>query len=240
MEQQPFGLVRITLKKAYAEREALRAVVVDITGDALLDTNPLREGDDIGKNFFGRTEFKEVLQGQQIFHRQKRYAARLERLSALAGEMAAARGRQKLVELVTARIGKDLDFTAVSFYAPEADGSLRLVAAAGEEAASDPVAALERRRWALRSATPLPAPDHPAAGARGIDGRIEVGHLEGGGLDARVRVIVAGGDEQRGVVRPEIAGAEPAVRRPSHCGGPSSRDFLKFRRSDRLQPIACR
>ena len=102
------------------------------------------------------------LRGQQIFQRQQRHAARLERLAALAGEMAAARGRQRLVDLVTARIGKDLGFTAVAFYAPEADGSLRLVATAGEAIASDPAAALERRRWALRSATPLLAPDHPA------------------------------------------------------------------------------
>ena len=102
------------------------------------------------------------LRGQQIFQRQKRHAARLERLAALAGEMAAVRGRQKLVEIVTARIGRDLGFTTVSFYAPEGDGLLRLVATAGEGAASDP-AALERRRWALRSAVPLPAPDHPAA-----------------------------------------------------------------------------
>ena len=63
--------------RAYAEREALRAVVVDITGDALLDTNPLREGDDIGKNFFGRTEFKEVLQGQQI-SKGSRYSKSLD------------------------------------------------------------------------------------------------------------------------------------------------------------------
>jgi signal transduction histidine kinase/DNA-binding response OmpR family regulator len=103
------------------------------------------------------------LRGQQIFNRQRRHAARLERLSALAGEMAAARGRQNLVDIVTARIGKDLGFAAVSFYAPEGDGTLKLVAAAGEATPCDPAAAEERRRWALQSATPLSAPPHPAA-----------------------------------------------------------------------------
>ena len=62
------------------------------------------------------------LRSRQVFDRQRRHAARLERLSALAGEMAAARGRQKLVDLVTARIQKDLGFTSVSFHAPDADG----------------------------------------------------------------------------------------------------------------------
>ena len=46
------------------------------------------------------------LRSRQIFQRESRHAARLERLSALAGQMAAAPGRQTLVDLVTARIAQ--------------------------------------------------------------------------------------------------------------------------------------
>ncbi|HEY5907602.1 MAG TPA: GAF domain-containing protein, partial [Vicinamibacteria bacterium] len=103
------------------------------------------------------------LRGRQVFDRQRRHAARLERLSALAGEMAAARGRVRLVNLVTARIQRDLGFSRVSFYAPEADGVPRLLASAGSGESRDAGAADERRRWALRSATPLPGLAHPEA-----------------------------------------------------------------------------
>jgi signal transduction histidine kinase len=102
------------------------------------------------------------LRSRLVFDRQRRHAARLERLSALAGEMAGARGRQRLIDLATTRIQKDLGFTRVAFHVPDGD-ALRLVSEAG---AGDPPTptAFERLRWALRSATPLPGPpDGPAA-----------------------------------------------------------------------------
>jgi GAF domain-containing protein/FixJ family two-component response regulator len=103
------------------------------------------------------------LRGRQVFDRQRRHAARLERLSALAGEMAAARGRARLVDLVTERIQRDLGFARVTFHAPDPDGSPRLLASAGLGESPDPAGAGERLRWALRSATPLPGPAHPEA-----------------------------------------------------------------------------
>ena len=137
------------------------------------------------------------LRGQQIYHRQKRHAARIERLAALAGDMAAARGRTKLVDLVTARIGKDLGFTTVGFYAPEGDGSLRLVATAGEPAAKDP-AAEERRRWALRSSHPLSAPDHPAATELSVP--VRAGDLVLGVLDVARRPKAPVSEEEMGLL----------------------------------------
>lgn len=103
------------------------------------------------------------LRSRQVFEEQRKHGARLERLSALAGEMAAVRGRQKLLDLVTTRIQKDLGFTTVCLHVPDPDGLLRRAACAGEGESPDAVASEERRRWALRSATPLSAPPHPAA-----------------------------------------------------------------------------
>jgi GAF domain-containing protein/anti-sigma regulatory factor (Ser/Thr protein kinase) len=103
------------------------------------------------------------LRSRQVFDRQRQHGARLERLSALAGEMAGVRGRQKLLDLVTTRIQKELDFTSVGVYVPDSDGLLRLAACAGAGESPDPAVSEERRRWALRSATPLSAPLHPAA-----------------------------------------------------------------------------
>ncbi|HVQ31483.1 MAG TPA: GAF domain-containing protein, partial [Vicinamibacteria bacterium] len=137
------------------------------------------------------------LRGQQIFHRQKRHAARLERLSALAGEMAGARGRQTLVDLVTARIAKDLGFTSVSFHAPDSDGSLRLVASAGEPIAADS-ASEERRRWALRSSTPLVAPDQPAATELTVP--VRAGDLVLGVLDVARRPKASVSEEERSLL----------------------------------------
>lgn len=141
------------------------------------------------------------LRGQQIYHRQKRHAVRIERLAALAGDMAAARGRTKLVDLVTARIGTDLGFTTVGFYAPEGDGSLRLVARAGagdeETVAKDP-AAEERRRWALRSSHPLLAPDNPAATELSVP--VRAGDLVLGVLDLARRPRAPVSEEEMGLL----------------------------------------
>ena len=62
------------------------------------------------------------LRSRQIFDGQRRYAARLERLSVLVGEMAAARGRQRLLEVAVSRIRKDLGFTRVAFHVPDEIG----------------------------------------------------------------------------------------------------------------------
>lgn len=62
--------------KSYAESQKLRAVVVDKDGNALLDTNPLREGD-TGRNFSDRTEFDDVLKAKKAIATGKRFSKSL-------------------------------------------------------------------------------------------------------------------------------------------------------------------
>jgi signal transduction histidine kinase/DNA-binding response OmpR family regulator len=139
------------------------------------------------------------LRSRQVFERQERHAARLERLSALAGEMAAARGRGRLLELVTARIQRDLSWSAVSFHSPEADGSARLEAASGSLETPDPAASAERRRWALRSATPLPGPARAEAAELAVP--VRAGDLVLGVLDVMRRPAARIGEEEVNVLQ---------------------------------------
>ena len=122
------------------------------------------------------------LRGRQVFDAQRRHAARLERLSALAGEMAAARGRAKLVDLATTRIQRDLGFTRVSFFSADPEGEPRLLAEAGRGEPPDPAGTSERRRWALRSSTPLKGPVRPDATELTVP--VRAGDLVLGVLDA--------------------------------------------------------
>jgi signal transduction histidine kinase/DNA-binding response OmpR family regulator len=94
------------------------------------------------------------LRSRQSFDRQRRQAARFERLAALVGDMAAVSGRAKLLELTVGRVQRDLGYERVAFHAPGADGYLASESEAGS-AQSPPDR--EALRWALRLASPLEA-----------------------------------------------------------------------------------
>ena len=94
------------------------------------------------------------LRSRQSFDRQRRQAARFERLAALVGDMAAVSGRARLLELTVRRVQRDLGYERVAFHVPGADGALATETEAGSaQAAPDP----EALRWALRLAAPLEA-----------------------------------------------------------------------------------
>jgi signal transduction histidine kinase/DNA-binding response OmpR family regulator len=92
------------------------------------------------------------IRSRQIFTRQRRHAARLERLSGLMGEMAATTGRGPLLELVASRIQNDFACERVAFHAAEEQGVLRLEAESG---AADGSADSELPTFALKGTTPL-------------------------------------------------------------------------------------
>ena len=94
------------------------------------------------------------LRSRQIFTRERRHAARLERLAALVGDMASVSGRHRLLDLTVRRIHKDLAYERVTFHAPKDGGGLELQCEAGAgpgHAAPDS----EALRWALRLSAPL-------------------------------------------------------------------------------------
>jgi len=94
------------------------------------------------------------LRSRQSFDRQRRQAARFERLAALVGDMAAVSDRAKLLDLTVRRVQRDLGYERVAFHAPGADGTLAAESEAGSaQAPPDP----EALRWALRLASPLEA-----------------------------------------------------------------------------------
>jgi signal transduction histidine kinase/DNA-binding response OmpR family regulator len=97
------------------------------------------------------------LRSRQIFERERRHSARLERLSALAGQMGAVTGRSRLLELVVSRIREDLAFERVAFYAPDEGGGFRLECHAGPERSSDAPFDSTLLHYAARGATPLRA-----------------------------------------------------------------------------------
>jgi signal transduction histidine kinase/DNA-binding response OmpR family regulator len=103
------------------------------------------------------------LRGRQVFIQQRRHAGRVERVSALVGEMATITGRAALLQLTVSRVQQDLGFERVAFYAPEEDGGQRLEAEAGS--ADVPAAGTDREllKWAGRGAKPLPGGDGSAA-----------------------------------------------------------------------------
>ncbi|PYQ01133.1 MAG: hypothetical protein DMF82_20220 [Acidobacteria bacterium] len=96
------------------------------------------------------------IRSRQIFDRQRRHAYRMERLSALMGEMATSLGRNALLNLAVTRIQADLGYEAVSFHVLDAAGGARPEAEAGtrgSSAAPDPA----MLRWAQRGTTLLSA-----------------------------------------------------------------------------------
>ncbi|HXB56166.1 MAG TPA: GAF domain-containing protein [Vicinamibacteria bacterium] len=95
------------------------------------------------------------LRSRQIFDRERRHAARLERLSALAGEMAAISGRARLIGLTVTRIQQDLPYERAAFYAPEERDGLRLEFESGPGLPGHPPPDPELLRWAARGTTPL-------------------------------------------------------------------------------------
>jgi signal transduction histidine kinase/DNA-binding response OmpR family regulator len=92
------------------------------------------------------------LRGRQSYDRERRQAARFERMAALVGDMAAVSGRRRLLELTAGRVQSDLGFDHVAFYAAGAGDSLVLEAEAG---ATTLAGEAEAVRWALRLAGPL-------------------------------------------------------------------------------------
>jgi signal transduction histidine kinase/DNA-binding response OmpR family regulator len=97
------------------------------------------------------------LRSRQIFERERRHSARLERLSALAGQMGAVTGRSRLLELVVSRIQEDLGFERVAFYAPDDAAGFRLECEAGPERSADAPFDSTLLHYAARGATPLRA-----------------------------------------------------------------------------------
>ena len=92
------------------------------------------------------------IRSRQIFTRQRRHAARLERLSRLMGEMAATTGRGPLLELVVSRIESDFACEHVAFHAAGDAGGLRLEVQSGTPSQpGEP----ELLSWALKGTTPL-------------------------------------------------------------------------------------
>jgi len=100
------------------------------------------------------------LHSRQIFERQKRHAARLERLTSLVGEMSATEGRGPLLDLASSRIRSDFGYDRVAFYRAS-EGDLRLeVETRGVAGGQVGVPAnRELLNWALRGAKPLQAQD---------------------------------------------------------------------------------
>jgi signal transduction histidine kinase/DNA-binding response OmpR family regulator len=95
------------------------------------------------------------LRSRQIFDRERRHAARLERLSALAGEMAAISGRVRLLGLTVTRIQQALAYERAAFFAPEEKDGLRLEFESGPGLPGGPPPDPELLRWAARGTTPL-------------------------------------------------------------------------------------
>jgi len=96
------------------------------------------------------------IRSRQIFDRQRRHAYRMERLSALMGEMATSLGRNALLNLAVTRIQADLGYEAVSFHALDAAGGERPEAEAGTRGSS-PAPDPAMLRWAQRGTTLLSA-----------------------------------------------------------------------------------
>jgi signal transduction histidine kinase/DNA-binding response OmpR family regulator len=94
------------------------------------------------------------LRSRQTFDRQRRQAARFERLAALVGDVAAVSGRSRLLELTVKRVQRDFGYDRVAFHSPRPDGTLATETEAG---AAEPPPDPEALRWALRLAAPLEA-----------------------------------------------------------------------------------
>lgn len=94
------------------------------------------------------------LASRQIFEQERQHRSRLELLSELARDMAAATGRGPLLALTVSRIHEDFACQRVAFYATRPAGAPELEAEAGEPP-EDAASAPELLRWAVRTARPL-------------------------------------------------------------------------------------
>jgi signal transduction histidine kinase/DNA-binding response OmpR family regulator len=93
------------------------------------------------------------VRSRQIFSRQRRHAARIERVAALVAEMSAAQSRSVILQTATARARRDLGYDRVVFFSAGDDGALKV------ERESGSVAGRGYDRdligWAARGARPL-------------------------------------------------------------------------------------
>jgi signal transduction histidine kinase/DNA-binding response OmpR family regulator len=97
------------------------------------------------------------LRSRELFGHQRRHAERLERASALVGEMAATAGRTALLGLTVGRIQKDFGYDHVAFYARVAGNGLAPECEAGSARALELPADAELLKWASRATTPMQA-----------------------------------------------------------------------------------
>jgi signal transduction histidine kinase/DNA-binding response OmpR family regulator len=97
------------------------------------------------------------VRSRQIFDRQRRHAARLERLPGIMGAMAAAPDRGRLLALTVSRVQKELTYDHVAFFAAKDDGSLAAECEAGIERPPTQEVDRERLTWAIRGGAPLQA-----------------------------------------------------------------------------------
>jgi signal transduction histidine kinase/DNA-binding response OmpR family regulator len=132
------------------------------------------------------------LRSRQIFDKQRRHAARLERVAALIGAMAGETGRASLVRLVVERLHSDLGYDRAAFHAADGDAA-RLEADAGETEGGG-AAEAELLRWAMRSAMPLQAP--PSAAGHEVAVPVHAGADTLGVLEVRRRGGGPLGDEE--------------------------------------------
>ena len=97
------------------------------------------------------------IRSRQIFDRQRRHAYRMERLSALMGDMASMLGRSSLLNLAVSRIRADFGYHRVSFHVIDSGEGARLEAESGSMGPSEQPPDPGMLRWALRGTTPLPS-----------------------------------------------------------------------------------
>jgi signal transduction histidine kinase/DNA-binding response OmpR family regulator len=96
------------------------------------------------------------LRSRRIFDRQRRHAAVAQRMSELAGDMAATMGRGALLDLAVHRIQKDLGYLRVGFWSPGPSGELVQERVAGAERPADFPADPAQLKWALQGGAPVP------------------------------------------------------------------------------------
>jgi signal transduction histidine kinase/DNA-binding response OmpR family regulator len=95
------------------------------------------------------------LRSREIFEQERQHSTRLEQLSGLARDMAAATGRAPLLSLTVSRLQADFGCEWVAFYAVS-DGEPELEAESGERGGRS-LSQLELLRWSIRTARPLTA-----------------------------------------------------------------------------------
>jgi K+-sensing histidine kinase KdpD/DNA-binding response OmpR family regulator len=92
------------------------------------------------------------IKSREIFEQEREHGTRLERLSQMARDMAAATGRGALLTLTVSRLHEDFECRHVAFYGVKDGRALEPEAQAGEPA---PLAPPELLRWAIRALRPL-------------------------------------------------------------------------------------